>query len=210
MALVVVPAKPLARAKLRLSSVLSPDERRTLCLAMLADVCAAAAESSCGPVVVVASDTDAGAVARVFGASVVRDPTPEAGLNRSLEEAIPAGHDGALIVASDLPACTAADLRALAGFEGVRLATDTEGSGTNALWRRPPDAIPLLFGEASARRHREAAAAAGVAFEEITRPGLAFDIDRPSDLVAAWDAAVGENTRTALADLGFPDRTLPG
>ncbi|HVL90520.1 MAG TPA: 2-phospho-L-lactate guanylyltransferase [Actinomycetota bacterium] len=208
MALVVVPAKPLSRAKLRLAPVLSPEERRFLCLAMLADVCAAAAEAECGRVMVIASDTDAEAVARVFGATVVKDPTPEAGLNTSLDAAIPADPGGVLIVASDLPACSAAELRSVAGFEGVRIATDAGGTGTNALWRRPPGVIAPAFGDDSARRHRKAAAEAGAAFEAVAPAGLSFDVDLPTDLFLAWDAPVGPNTRSALRELGFPDRII--
>jgi len=173
---------------------------------MLADVCSAAVEADCGRVLVVASDTDAGAIARIFGAGVVRDPSPAAGLNASLEAAIPLEDDGVLIVASDLPACTPDDVRAMTGFDGVLVATDASGTGTNALWRRPPDAIPLIFGEASARHHRAAAEAGGIAVEVVHRPGLAFDVDLPSHLKDAWDASIGSNTRGALTDLGFPDR----
>lgn len=175
-----------------------------LCLAMLADVCSAAGRV--GPVLVVATDVDAEAVARATGAAVVRDPTPDAGLNASLEAAIPATADGVLVVASDLPACSAADLEAVGGFDGVRLAGDAAGTGTNALWRKPSDAIPLAFGPGSAAAHRQLAAERGVGFQIVRRPGLALDVDGPEHLKEAWDAPIGANTRSALEDLGFPDR----
>lgn len=207
MSLVVVPAKPLARAKARLAPVLSPDERRSLCLAMLADVVSTAVAAACGPVAVVATDTDAGAIARMCGATVIRDPSPGAGLNASLEAAIPADEAAVLIVAGDLPAVSPDDIRAMTGFDGVRLATDAGGTGTNALWRSPPDAIPLSFGDDSARAHREAAEASGVAYEQIETPGLAFDVDLPGDLERAWHRRIGDNTREALVAMGFPGRT---
>jgi 2-phospho-L-lactate guanylyltransferase len=206
MPLVVVPAKPLARAKLRLAPVLDPEERRTLCLAMLADVCAAVLPI--GRVVVVASDTDAEAVARAFGAEVVRDPSPEAGLNQSLEAAIPQDPEGVLVISSDVAACTEEDARAMCGFEGVRLAPDADGSGTNALWRKPGDAIPLAFGSDSRQRHQSLAEERDVAFELVRRPGLALDIDLPAHLQVAWDAPIGENTRAALSAMGFPARPV--
>lgn len=205
MPLVIVPAKPLAHAKARLSPVLAPDERRTLCLAMLADVCTAAA--GVGRVVVVASDTDAEAVARAVGAEVVRDPTPQAGLNASLEAAVRApADDGVLVIASDVPACTADDLAAVASGEGVRVAPDAAGTGTNALWRKPGGVIPLSFGEGSAARHEQLARDAGATFALVRRRNLALDIDLPDHLRAAWDAPIGENTRAALSALGFPGR----
>lgn len=211
MSLVLVPAKPLTRAKARLAPVLQPDERRALCLAMLADVCVAAIGSGIGPVLVVATDTDAEAVARATGAGVVRDPTPEAGLNGSLAAVIPPGQTDVLIVASDLPACLPEDLAAMpAAGDAVRLAPDASGLGTNALWRRPPAAIATAFGEGSADRHRALAERAGVAFEVVRRPGLAFDVDLPSHLKEAWDAPIGEHTRQALVQMGFPRRTTAG
>lgn len=191
--------------------MLQPDERRALCLAMLADVCVAAVGSGIGAVLVVATDTDAEAVARATGAGVVRDPTPDGGLNASLAAVVPPGESDLLIVASDLPACSPEDLAAMpAPGDGVRLAPDASGLGTNALWRRPPAAIDTAFGEGSAGRHRALADSAGVAFDVVRRPGLAFDVDLPTHLKEAWDAPIGEHTRQALATMGFPDRSTAG
>lgn len=208
MVLIVVPAKPLARAKARLAPILDAEERRMLCLAMLADVCAAAVAVKAGAVMVVTSDTDAEAVACAVGAGVIRDPTPTAGLNASLTSVIPATVGGVLVVSSDVAACSPDDLSAMVGFEGVRLAPDAEGRGTNALWRQPPDAIPLAFGEQSFDRHTALAAERSVPLEVVRRPGLALDIDLPAHLKDAWDSPLGANTRSALADLGFPNRGL--
>ncbi|GAC1416012.1 MAG: hypothetical protein NVSMB57_11430 [Actinomycetota bacterium] len=178
-----------------------------LCLAMLADVCTIAATA--GQVLVVASDIDAEAVVRAVGASVVRDPSPNAGLNPSLEAAIPNSDDGVLVIASDLPAISEADIAAVCGGNGVRVAPDTAGTGTNALWRLPGNVIPLAFGELSALRHQELAAARGVAFSVVKTPGLAMDLDLPEHLMQAWEAEIGPYTREALITLGFPSRMAP-
>lgn len=207
MPLVVIPAKPLARAKERLSVVLTPQERRDLSLAMLADVCAAAA--GVGEVLVVASDTDAEAVARISGARVLRDPSPAAGLNPSLEAAIPQSPDGVLVLASDVPACSGEDLTQMMDGPGVRLAPDAAGTGTNALWRLPGDVIPLSFGEGSAARHESLAGAQGIPYATVHRSGLALDLDLPEHLGQAWEAAIGIHTREALAAMGFPERLAP-
>lgn len=206
MPLVVVPAKPLAHAKARLAPALNAEERRLLCLAMLADVTTAAIVLDAGPVVVVASDTDAEAVARACGARVVWDPMPAAGLNPSLEAAIGDEPDGVLIVSSDVASAAPGDLAAMIGDEAVALAVDEAGTGTNALWRKPGRVIPLAFGPQSAAAHRDLAAEAGVAFRIVKRPGLALDLDLPAHLTQAWNAEIGTNTRSALLDLGFPGR----
>ncbi|MGH2830142.1 MAG: hypothetical protein ACRDJM_06635, partial [Actinomycetota bacterium] len=147
-------------------------------------------------------------VAHRWGAETVQDPTPDAGLNPSLEAAIRSDGDGTLVLASDLPACSPQDVAAMIGSPGVQLAPDASGSGTNALWRKPHDAIPLAFGEGSAATHRRLAAERGVPFSVLRRPGLALDLDTPADLKDAWDAALGPATRAALSALGFPDRVI--
>lgn len=205
MALVIVPVKPLLRAKRRLSQALSEAERRALCLAMLADVCCAARGG--GEVWVVTSDEDASAVAEAAGAAVRGDPTPAAGLNPSLERVIPPGTDGVLVLSSDLPAVAEEDVRAIGHGPGVALAPDRAGTGTNALWRSPGNAIPLAFGEGSRAAHERLSRERGVPFRLVARAGLALDVDTPADLAAAWDSPVGPATRAALRDLGFPERT---
>lgn len=204
MALVIVPVKPLARAKRRLAPALSEAERRGLCLAMLADVCGSATASF--PLWVVTSDDEAAAVAVSCGAEVRRDPTPLAGLNPSLEAVVPPDPDGVLIVSCDVPAASPEDVRALATGSGVTLAPDRGGAGTNALWRSPADAIPLAFGLRSRAAHQRLAAERGIPFRLASRPGLALDVDTPADLADAWTAPIGRHTRRALEALGFPER----
>jgi len=197
--LCIVPMKPLARAKLRLAVLLTPEQRRALSLAMLADVVAAA--RGFDAVWVLHSDPDAAEVARAGGAEPRPDPTPEAGLNASLNaatvQAVRAGATRALIVSADLPGASADALAALRG-PGVGLAPDRGGTGTNALWRAPADVIPAAYGPGSRTIHEQLAVAAGVPFRVINAPLLALDIDTPEDLRATAAAPVGAATRAAL------------
>jgi len=75
--------KPLAQAKARLAPVLSPEERRSLSLAMLTDVVRAAGELDV--VWVLNSDDDAAEAARAAGG----EPRPDPARARSAV----AGHD---------------------------------------------------------------------------------------------------------------------
>lgn len=204
MNVIVIPAKPLDRAKARLAGVLDASERRRLTVAMLIDVCAAATEASSN-VWVVGSDPEIFDVARDAGARSIVDPTPAAGLVPSLDAVIPAGA-GVLVLSSDLPGVTTDDVLAIAQGAGVALAPDRAGSGTNALWRSPAGVIPLAFGAGSRRAHEDLASNAGAPFRLVARPGLALDLDTPQDLDAAWDAPLGVVTRAALEELGFPTR----
>jgi 2-phospho-L-lactate guanylyltransferase len=113
-----------------------------------------------------------------------------AGLNVELER-VRAGLDmcgdmGAragplLIIHADLPLLTTDDLDALltAAQDGLAIAPDREGTGTNALAFASPRPLKLCFGPDSFARHHAQVPDAAI----ITgRPGLALDIDTRDDL----------------------------
>jgi 2-phospho-L-lactate guanylyltransferase len=209
MKLCIVPMKPLVRAKARLAELLSPEQRRSLSLAMLGDVVRAA--HALDVVWVLHSDDDAAEVARAAGAQARLDPSPDGGLNPSLEavtaQAVEAGAAGVLVLAADCPAATGDDVRAMAIGPGVTLAPNLDATGTNGLWRMPPDAIPTFFGPNSRLAHESYARTRGIPFAIVPRAGLGLDVDRPRDLDAAWRApSLGEATRDALRALGYPQR----
>ena len=207
--LCIVPMKPLARAKARLADVLSPDERRALSLAMLTDVVRAA--RTLERVWVLCSDDDAAATAEREGAQARPDPTPDGGLNASLDaataDAVKDGMRALLIVSADCPAATPDDVRAMALGRGVTLAPNRTGTGTNALWRMPPDAMPeCYFGERSRQAHESYARTHGIPFAIVARQRLALDVDSPADLATVFASGAGDATRAALANLGYPQR----
>jgi len=83
---------------------------------------------------------------------------------------------------------------ALGGPGRIVVAPDAAGEGTNALLLTPPDAIATCFGrEGSLRRHRERAAAAGLAVAVHAAPALAFDLDTVDDLRRYESGAMGGN-----------------
>lgn len=208
MKICLVPMKPLAGAKERLAPALDPAERRRLSLAMLADVVVAA--RGFDRVWVLQSDRDAAAVAERSGADARADPAPGRGLNASLDaatrQAVSVGATGVIVVAADLAAATSEDLLALAQGDGVALAPDVSGSGTNALWRHPADVIAAAFGSASRAAHEAAAADAGATFRALNSPRLAADVDTPDGLAAVWALGPGPATRRALEEMGIAAR----
>jgi 2-phospho-L-lactate guanylyltransferase len=119
-------------------------------------------------------------------------PIPETGddLNAALAQACftvtAARAEGVLMLPSDLPLLTVADLDALHDLalagEGVVIAPSHDG-GTNALLLRPPDAIAYSFGENSAARHISLAAGAGLPCHIYNSSTLALDVDHPEDLL---------------------------
>jgi len=208
MRICIVPMKPLAHAKARLAPVLSPEERRLLSLAMLTDVVRAAGELDV--VWVLNSDDDAAEAARAAGGEPRADPAPGEGLNASLDaattQAIADGARGVLVLSADCPAATRADIKAVAIGDGVVMAPDRYGTGTNALWRSPPGAIHVSFGGNSRRSHTALAHVHHVPFAVQPLPRLALDVDRPSDLDDVWTLGPGDATRAALERLGYPSR----
>lgn len=210
MRLAIIPVKPLSSAKERLAAALTAEERRALSLAMLADVVAVA--SVLDEVWVLNSDADAAAVAVEAGVVSKTDPTPSAGLNGSLTIASGwahgAGFAGVLVLAADLPAATKADVEAMIEGEGVALAPNRSGDGTNALWRSPPDAIEVAFGPGSRAAHEGLARATGSPLRLVRRPGLALDVDEPHDLRAATEQGSGAHTRAILERIGVAQRSI--
>jgi len=208
MKICLVPMKTLAHAKARLAEVLSPDERRELSLAMLADVVRAA--SALDAVWVLNSDEDATAVARAGGAEARADPAPGEGLNASLDaattDAVDAGASGVLVLSADCPAARPEDVKALCIGDGVVMAPDRYGTGTNALWRSPPAVIEVSFGGNSRRSHTALAHVHRTPFAVLPLPRLALDVDRPQDLDDVWALGPGEATRAVLERLGYPSR----
>jgi 2-phospho-L-lactate guanylyltransferase len=114
---------------------------------------------------------------------------PPYGLNVALAQAADSvrlrGATGVLSVSCDLPFLIADDLRALLNVaiegDGLAIASDRAGTGTNALVVSPVAAIPYLYGEGSFAAHLKAAENAGLALNVVRRPGLSFDIDTPDD-----------------------------
>ncbi len=113
------------------------------------------------------------------------------------------GARSALVVAADLPLATAADLRRViaAGRSAeVVIVPDGRGTGTNALFLRPPTRIAPRFGRGSLAAHRDAAGASAAVLRNAR---LGVDVDVPADLRALQESKgrAGSNTRRALSRL---------
>jgi 2-phospho-L-lactate guanylyltransferase len=190
----IVPVKPLAMAKTRLSGVLSPAERTALSAAMLSDVLEALrATPAIAATLVVTPDSAVAAAAERCGAVVFAEPT-DAGLEPRLQAAV-AVHAGiaaarsrgathALYLPGDVPLVDPAVLgRVLAaGGAGGCIVRALRDDGTNALLCDALHPIDFDFGPGSCTRHRRAAAERGSALKLVAEPALALDIDVPEDL----------------------------
>ncbi len=210
MSIALIPVKRLEQSKSRLLSHLPDPRRQALTLAMLADLLdALRLTRGLDRVAVTTPDAVVASLARSAGAEVLMRPEP--GLNEALEDAIrrlaPGPAEPFMIVLGDVAGALAADFERLlmstreTEEPGVWLAPSSDG-GTSALLQRPATSIPCCFGRDSAKRHREAAQSAGVAYHEVRLASLAIDLDEPEDLEAfARTQAGGRRTRALLEDV---------
>jgi 2-phospho-L-lactate guanylyltransferase (CobY/MobA/RfbA family) len=84
-----------------------------------------------------------------------------------------------------------------------------DGRGTNAALRRPCALFPLRFGNDSFLPHRASAQATGktcVVLDNAGLPGIALDIDRPSDLAQLLGFPMRTRTQKLLCAWKLPER----
>lgn len=214
----IVPSKTLEQAKTRLASMLAPEERRALSLAMLRDVLTALLEArTIDRVAVITRDNMVACAAYTMGASVLLDGGR--GHNAALEEAIAhcqsKGASAVLIVSADLPLLRSATLEQMVAWaiehpspRLALLAPSRDGTGTNAMLQRPPGVLPLRFGPNSLQLHRQVAEERQVSVELVQSTDLGLDIDTPADLLDFARIAGPGHTEAALLKMELMDRLL--
>jgi len=187
--MILIPVKSLAYAKQRLASMLDQPTRTRLAQAMLFDVletlhtCVSGTEVS-----IVTSDPFALELAQRFEFQIIPDNA-----NRSETDAIEMATrfceerqiDNTLVIPADIPLIHASEIEKIlqaAPAEGSVLVPASDGRGTNAAWRRPAGLFPLRFGNDSFKPHLAAARATDKPCVVLSLPGIALDIDNPSDL----------------------------
>ena len=202
--MILIPVKSLANAKQRLASVLDQPTRTKLAQAMLFDVLEALHAWRDRPdISIVTSDPFALELARRFQFQVIPDNT-----NRGETDAIEMATrlcvsrvDSTLVIPADIPLIQTSELEKIledAPNQGSVLVPAADGRGTNAVWRRPAGLFPLRFGNDSFKPHLAAARATRKPCVVLSLPGIALDIDNPSDLRQLAEAP-GETRAQRLA-----------
>lgn len=201
--LALVPLRAPGVGKTRLASVLDPEQRAALAVAMLGDVVAALRTGGITEVVVAAGGRGAAEVADDLGLAVVVDPPGCHDLDRALRAAtarLVADRD-VLVVAADLPRIRGSDVRALLHSDAEVVVAPTAAGGTGALLRRPGSVIATAYGAGSAQRHLDLAHRAGARSAVVDRDGLFHDVDTFTDLVALHEVELGAATAALLPRL---------
>jgi 2-phospho-L-lactate/phosphoenolpyruvate guanylyltransferase len=186
----IVPVKPFASAKTRLASLLNEAERAALSREFLAHTLDVLAQvPAITRTLVVSRDAAALEMARAAGLSALPEQGAQ-GLNAALTVAARAAREGwaeaVLVLPTDLPLLTAADVRQIltedTGGPVMVVVPDRHDQGTNALLLRPPEAVPFAFGDGSFARHQALAERVGVRVRVCRLQGAAVDVDVPEDL----------------------------
>lgn len=194
---VIVPVKPLEEGKSRLRPLLSPEERRTLNGMFLRRTLAVAEELAGTGATIVVSRSEEVLTLAARRSMVALPEEPGCELNGALEQASRVarcrGAAGILILPVDLPLATPSAIRRVIADHHGRiearcvLVSDRTGFGTNLLFQTPPALERYSYGAGSLQLHRGAAEQAGLSTVIRRDPDLAFDIDRPEDLIG-WRA----------------------
>jgi 2-phospho-L-lactate guanylyltransferase len=213
MRVLTVPVKSLARAKSRLAPLLSPGERAVLSLAMLEGVLDACEAQPDWETWVISGDPVVlDLTARRGGRAVPEEGRSLLAAVRQVEAEMTglAGPGGRLaVLLADLPFLTARSLATalVLGDDAPVVAAPAESdAGTNLLVRHPPAVIPARFGRDSFAKHLWAARRGRVPLSQAPIPELAFDLDRPDDLVRVLASNRPGRTLSTCLDMGLAAR----
>jgi 2-phospho-L-lactate guanylyltransferase len=214
----VLPVKEFEGAKQRLSSALSPEERRTLAITMLEDVLdAVSAVPELAGVLVVTLDPAATSLAIRYGARVVTEGARDGhtgAVTAAARLLVREGGAGMMTMPGDIPRLSSEEIAATLAAHGAAPAFTIvpahDDLGSNTIVCSPPDAVPLRFGEDSFYPHLDAARAQGIEPLVVRHSGIGMDIDNPVDLVTFLRMSPPMRTRTLtfLEQSGVAGRLL--
>jgi 2-phospho-L-lactate guanylyltransferase len=190
----ILPVKSPRSAKQRLKDLLAIEQRESLARMLYSQTLAALCKAEgIDRVVVVTCDAEVAGHARRSGALVFEENeqvSHSVSADAACLRAMELGASTVLLVPIDVPTVTPADFSQLAASArpsasarpGLIVVPSSDGSGTNALVRTPPDCIESRFGPGSFHAHLDQARSKGLRTDVLHIPGLMFDIDTPEDV----------------------------
>jgi len=211
---ILIPVKDLSLEKKRLSSLLTQEERMRLASAMLELTFAATTNvRTIDRIAVVTNYLPAMALAEKYGMEIIeesRQTSESASVDYGSLELKKRGAAAVLRLPIDLPLMTAGDIETVLncdrGTHSVVLVPSRDGTGTNAILRRPPDLIPSHFGPGSLAKHMAEVERVKKTCTLLGLPRIALDIDEPEDLVILINEGVGSPISDLLAEMNILDR----
>jgi 2-phospho-L-lactate guanylyltransferase len=209
MIVALLPVKSPKNAKQRLIGLLSPDQRETLARTMFEEVLTTLCSvRGLDRIAVATSDPRIAQAAQSAGVDVFEEREQlghSHSADRASQRAAESGATSVLLVPIDVPLVTTQEIESLIdeARDGVIVVPSSDGTGTNALVRTPPNAIKACFGPDSFRAHCSQAETLGIPLRVMRPQGLLFDIDTPDDvaelLQRAPDSRVARLLRSQTA-----------
>lgn len=199
----IIPVKTLTSSKKRLTSILTTEERTRLSEVMLLDVLNAICNSSVNKVIVVTKDQHVMNIANRFDTVIVKEEK-EDGVNAAvtLTDKMCKDCDASIVIPQDLPFILPWDIDMMFGSaKGMKCVVITPSyryDGTNALLRKPYNAIKTHYDEDSYEIHISTARERDMPVKIFLNKRLMFDIDEPGDLVEALKSNYTSRTKTYL------------
>jgi 2-phospho-L-lactate/phosphoenolpyruvate guanylyltransferase len=190
----LLPVKDLRNSKQRLIGTLSPRERFELAGAMLADTFRAVrGVRNADRIFVVTNYAPAMQAARENGWEILgeREQISEsASVDFASRECEALGVTSVLRLPLDLPLAQSRDIDELFAVDcaapGMIIVPSREGTGTNAILRRPATLFPSHFGPGSFTKHCAEAERCAAQIVVRRNPRLEIDVDDESDLRALF------------------------
>jgi 2-phospho-L-lactate guanylyltransferase len=210
----VLPVKAPGNAKQRLKDSLSPSQREALARLMFQEVFSTLCTVRGLDRIIVATSDQAVADHASHAGATVFEEHEQRGHSHSADaaarRAMSLGAATVLLLPIDVPLVTKAEIEnlidatepSLAG--SVIIVPSSDGTGTNALVRTPPDAIASCFGPGSFRAHLDQARQRRVPAKVLRPAGLIFDIDTPEDVDELLRRAPDSRTAQWLRTLRLP------
>ena len=211
---ILIPVKDLSRAKQRLAPLMTQEERTGLAWAMLENTFAAATRTrNVDRIAVVTLYSPAIELAEKFGMEVILERaqiSESASVDFGSKELLKCGAEAVLRLPIDLPLLTVEDIETLLDCDNaapsVVITPSRDGTGTNALLRRPPDLFPSHFGAHSLYKHLAEAEKVKARCRVLELPHIALDIDEPADLAELLKQSAESAISELLQQFDLPTR----
>ena len=186
----VIPFKQVQKAKQRLSSILSIEERRILSLKMLEDVLAAAKTSGVFDKTVVATNCKEGFLVADKMGALHFETFVDSGLNSAAKKAANwlslQGIKTMCLFPADIPLVSESEFQQIAidhaSHQGLTIVPSHDFKGTNCMLLSPPNILPFCFGIDSYAEHIQQGIKLNLSCQSKHFHGIALDIDNPNDL----------------------------
>jgi 2-phospho-L-lactate/phosphoenolpyruvate guanylyltransferase len=188
----LLPVKDLRNAKKRLEGMLTPEERFGLAQAMLADTFRTArGVCRAEKIFVITNYQPALDVAEKNGWEILREEdqlSESDSVDAASRICETRGVCALLRLPLDLPLVQSRDIDELLNIEcqapALAIVPSRDGTGTNAMLRKPPTLFPSHFGNGSFAKHLAEAKVAGAQVFIRRNPRLEMDVDDEADLRA--------------------------